>query len=202
MPKKELIADPALFDTTMERLLGLRKRLRELETRRWEHGPEMMANIEAEEQGAGLELQSIFSYSKQLEKNGDPRVGYQLAMMYRLGEGVKSSYRRAYTALRKGAEAGDPQCALECALCNERSNMGTRVDYQQSYQYYLQAAQSGMPYACERLGWAFFQGGALERELHYPTAYRWFKKAEELGSTVGARMCVTILEKFDADADH
>jgi len=131
-----------------------------------------MAAIKSEE------YEKAFKQFQLLADKGEAEAQHNLAMMYRLGKGVKKSYELSNTWFRKAADQGiaDAQYYLGHAY-----DVGEGIASNRKYAlvWYRKAAEKGQGLAQINLGVLYANGIGVEQDIEQ--AYLWFHVAAAQG---------------------
>lgn len=95
--------------------------------------------------------QAVELYRKAAELGGS-YAQFSLGYCYQYGEGVEEDIQEAITWYRIAAENGYDQAIFDLACC-----LYEELEYDESYSWFLQAADAGFEDAWFYLGWFYFQ---------------------------------------------
>ncbi len=124
------------------------------------------------------EYEKAFKQFKILADKGEAEAQYNLAMMYRLGKGVKENHKLSSKWFRKAADQdiSDAQYYLGHAY-----DVGEGITQNREYAFiwYLKAAKKGHGLAQINLGVLYANGLGVEQNVEQ--AYLWFHAASAQG---------------------
>lgn len=118
--------------------------------------------VKAYQQG---EYHTAFKQFKPLAEQGDAVSQYNLAQMYRNGQGVRQDYAQALNWYFKSAEQGYPDAQYALASMYE-SGQGVQQNYFESVKWYQKAAEQGYAMAQTNLGVMYALGQGVRVDLH------------------------------------
>ena len=107
---------------------------------------------------------------------GHLKSAYNLAMMYRLGIGVKQDFGKAYTYVCRAGEAGQPQAVYARGYFHYKG-LGCTQSYDSAMTYFKAAAGKGHGYSMFMMGLCYRNGYGVER--NNGEANFWLKKASD-----------------------
>ena len=90
------------------------------------------------------------------------------------------NYEEAFELFRRGADAGNRDCALECGLAC-RNGAGVEKDDRQAFQWFKKAAMQGSEDAMYQCGVCYLDGLGMEKDQG--KAVQWFRRAAKGGSS-------------------
>lgn len=149
--------------------------------------------MQAYEQG---DYEAAFSGWKALAQRGNAEAQYNLALLYRDGEGVAVDYDKAMTWYRKSAEQG---------YANAQSNIGAMYykgigvpqDYGKALEWYRKAAAQGLAVAQKNIGAMYYKGYGVPKDN--TQAVKWLLLAKANGSRMARLYLNKIVPELTAD---
>jgi TPR repeat protein len=99
--------------------------------------------------------------------------------MYRDGLGVPKDAGSALKWLKKGADAGDSNSAMDIGEVY-RQGQGVPVDYAGAMKWYRQAADEGNDMAMYHIGQMYDAGNGVKADRQ--AALEWYRKGADLGN--------------------
>ena len=132
-----------------------------------------------------------FEETKVKAENGNEISQYNLALMYRKGEGVKQDFKQAHEWFLKAAELGDTKAQTNIGASYYKGE-GVAQNFKEAYKWYLKAASQGDAIAQCSLADLYASGkGIIE---NYVEAYAWAKIATANGHKLAPRLAHFILQ--------
>jgi uncharacterized protein len=126
---------------------------------------------------AGDYAEAVKWFRKAAEQ-GDAIAQYNLALMYRDGEGVTQDDAEAVKWFRKAAEQGVANAQYNLALRYDKGK-GVTQDYAEAAKWFRKAAKQGNASAQSNLGVMYFNGEGVTQDV--AEALKWYRKAAEQG---------------------
>lgn len=140
-----------------------------------------------------LEYFEKAAYGENLQAISMLAVIYENGWLINGEEIVKKNNSTAFKWYLKGAEGGDEECMLKCALFYENGSAGL-VNYTKAIVWYLRAVKIfDSTNAMILLGEKYEDGVLIKRDN--ARAMYWFKKAADNGDTKGMRILAEKYEK-------
>jgi len=136
-----------------------------------------------------------FSELTILAEKGDPSSQYQLANMYRTGEGVAKNSEEAVKWFHKSAEQGWPGWA-DIGVMYE-SGDGVSPNYRDAVRYFRKSAMQGYDDGQMYLGGMYNEGKGVPE--NFAEAYVWFSLAAIVGSDEAIKMRDLTARKLSPD---
>lgn len=99
---------------------------------------------------------------------------YDLGLMYRLGQGVKTDMNKAIDLYQKGILAGDRRAMNNLGIIYYRGINGVPVDYERALQLFEMGDSRGMVDSTYCLGEMYFEGNGVKQD--YKKAFSYFEK--------------------------
>ncbi|HIF76142.1 MAG TPA: sel1 repeat family protein, partial [Sulfitobacter sp.] len=116
--------------------------------------------------------------TRQLAEQGDPRAQFQLAQMYRTGDGLEQDLSQAVTWYSKAAEQGLPIAQHNLAVALDHGQ-GIAENKAESAKWYRRAAAQGQVSSQYSLARLLLLGQGGERDP--AEAAHWFRRAAQTG---------------------
>ncbi len=113
-----------------------------------------------------------------LAEQGDADAQYNLAHMYRKGEGVAQNYAEAVKWYRKAAEQGDSSAQNNLGVMYGNGE-GVAQNYAEAVKWYRKAAEQGHSSAQFNLGLMYDKGQGVPQD--YVFAHMWFNLSAAQG---------------------
>ena len=117
---------------------------------------------------------------KELANSGNAEAQYNLAIMYRQGQGVAQDKETALKWFEKSAELGLPSAEYYLGHLYDNGDSVTRNPVT-AVSWYKKAAEKGNPLAQSNLGVAYANGEGVQQDI--VKAYVWFSLAASQGLT-------------------
>lgn len=118
---------------------------------------------------------------KKLAEAGDRDAQYNLALLYKSGNGVMQNKNTAADWFRKAADQGLPEAEFQIARAYDKGE-GVKQSYEYALLWYRKSAEHGNRWAQSNLGVMYAEGQGVKQDL--VLAYVWFNLAASQG--VGA----------------
>ena len=117
---------------------------------------------------------TAFREMKPLAEQGDADAQYNLALMYRKGQGVPQDDAEAARWYRKSAEQGYANAQYNLGVMYAKGQ-GVPEDYAEAVKWYRKAAAQGKADAQYNLGVTYYNGQGVPQD--YVQAHMWFDLA-------------------------
>ncbi len=124
------------------------------------------------------DYQTAFKEWKPLAAQGDAVAQYNLAQMYRMGQGVPQNDTQAVAWYKKSAEQGYASAQSNLGVMYDNGK-GVAQNDTQAVAWYKKAAEQGHASAQYNLGVMYGTGRGIPQ--NYTQAVHWYKKAAEKG---------------------
>ena len=122
------------------------------------------------------DYKTAFNEWKPLAEQGDVGAQYNLAQMYRRGQGVLKDYKEAVKWYLKAAEQGYASALYNLGWMYDHGK-GVLKDYKEAMKWYRRAAEQGYALAQYNIGVLYANGEGVLKDLS--KAKYWIKKAYE-----------------------
>lgn len=132
-------------------------------------------------EGVGVEnnpAEAIRWLTIDAEKNNNAWAQFNLATLYRRGEGTSVDYTQARHWYLKAAEQGYISAFENLGLIYERG-LDVPQDYLEAFKWYMEAAEYGSVYGQYSVGYFFHLGLGVHK--NYDEAMLWYQKAAAEG---------------------
>lgn len=114
-----------------------------------------------------------------LAKKGDPAAQFNLAKLYRMGQGVAQDDKEAVKWYRRAAEQDFEWAQGSLGVMYERGR-GVPQDYQEAVKWYRRAADNDLATAQAGLGLMYELGRGVPQD--YQEAIKWYRRAADQGN--------------------
>lgn len=141
------------------------------------------------------DLGTAFRMRTELSAQGDPRATFNLALMYRDGQGTTPDKALAIQLFRKASASGLAAAQYSLAQLHEAGD-GLPRDFQEAARLYRLAAEGGDADAQNNFGLMLMEGRGVER--NHQMAIQWFEKAVAQWHTEAMMNLATILDSGEA----
>jgi len=121
---------------------------------------------------------TAFTVFKQLANKGDKEAQYNLAILYKQGDGIMQNRSKAASWFRKSADQGLPAAQYRLARMYDIGD-GVEQNFDYAAVWYQKAAEQGDPLAQTNLGVLYANGEGLKQDL--VLAYVWLNLAASQG---------------------
>lgn len=134
----------------------------------------------------GMEI--AIKWYKRAAEQGHADAQRRTGMCYENGLGVAKDEREAFSWYHKAAEQGNAWAQFEIARRYD-SGRGTQTDKIEYKKWLFMSAENGYVYAMNRVGY-LFNGGNTDLGIisDKKEAFKWFRRAAELGNSDSQRM--------------
>lgn len=120
----------------------------------------------------------IIEWFEKEAATGNTQAQYDLACIYRNGEGVPQDYAKSVLWLLKAAEGGHLIAQYDLGISYARGE-GVSKDLAKSVQWHTTAARSGLSISQHILGLAYLYGNGVDQDSKI--AFMWFQEAANRG---------------------
>ncbi len=120
---------------------------------------------------------AVTNFRKAAEQ-GHAEAQFNLAIMYKNGEGVEQSYTEVVKWYRKAAEQGYAEAQNNLAIMYNNGD-GVEQSYTEAVKWYRKAVEQGHVTAQFNLAIMYYDGEGVEQS--YTEAVKWFRKAAKQG---------------------
>lgn len=115
-----------------------------------------------------------------LASKNDPNAQYQMGFnLFHGVNGWRQSVHRGVAWLNKSADQGNVNALHLLGTTYAYGYEGIKIDKKKAYEYYLRAAKLGFGPSQNNLGWAYYKGHGVKKNLY--EAIYWVTKATERG---------------------
>lgn len=149
-------------------------------------GRQLTRAIEAYQNG---DYQAAFSLWNALAEHGNAEAQYNLALLYRDGEGVPVDYGKAMAWYRKAAKQGYARAQSNIGAMYYKG-LGVPQDYSKALEWYRKAAEQGLAVAQKNIGAMYYKGYGVTTDI--TQAVKWLLLAKANGS----RMALLYLQQI------
>ena len=134
----------------------------------------------AEDLGAAKDDKIALSWFRRAAAAGDATAAHNAGIMLESGRGTEKDLAEAFKWYQQAAERGNRNSMFEVGRFHEFGNAGLSVDHAKALEWYRKAADLGLPVALRAVGWAIYNGIAVQKDER--AALIWFQKAADGGS--------------------